>query len=262
MGFFVSACLASVRSQRERNTRWLVFLDDRGPQWLRDEMAALSADGLFEPIWISGPYTADIVRAAIVQRCHAPILITTRLDSDDAVGVHFTATIRAEATAAPSEHLDVGLYLNPLSGVQIDRSGGVYRYDYPTNPFISYVERRRVGSAPRTVLQDFRHLASREHGPVREISTAPIWLQVVHGGNLMNEIRGTRIAPESIAGNFEIDLPFGTRMDRLELAGRAAAQGVALLRLWRRRPVLLKQFVLGATYRIRGTRTYGRLRER
>ncbi|WP_424980893.1 glycosyltransferase [Microbacterium sp. S308A+] len=47
LSFFKEATLASIRAQSVLPTAWLVFLDDQAPDWLRDEMSALSEENRF-----------------------------------------------------------------------------------------------------------------------------------------------------------------------------------------------------------------------
>lgn len=249
LAFFIEACLASMARQSESHFDWLVFLDERTPQWLRDEMSALSADGLFEPVCIRGPFSVTTVRAAIEERATAPYLITTRLDSDDALGVRFVERVQAEFAGQD------GLYVNALRGVQLDRSGRVYLYDYTSNPFISYIERRRAAS-PRTVFQDGRHGAARLHGPLLNLCVEPLWLQVVHGSNLANSVRGPRVSPSLVAASFDIDLGYSERVGARELLWEKLQQWVRLLLNWLRSPGLARQHVEAKLARARGTRCY------
>ncbi|PTL73693.1 hypothetical protein C1I63_13155 [Rathayibacter caricis DSM 15933] len=257
LGFFRDATVASLRSQTSTGSSWLVFLDDRAPDWLRSEMAELSSDGLFDAVYVRGPFSAEVVRAEIVQRVDpAAALLTTRLDSDDALGRRFVETVRREASAALVQGVgEDGLSLNCTRGLQIDRSGAVFRYDYASNPFISLLEPPRGALGPRTVLQDGRHSSSRLHAPVRSIRAEPLWLQVVHGSNLMNDIRGVRIGPAAVDRSFGIDLEYRRSTGAALLAGESLLSRLALLRLWWRSPGLARQFAEGRLEWLRGTRT-------
>lgn len=246
LGFFVEAACASVAAQTAR-VDWLVFLDDRAPDWLREEMAELG-EGLFEPVYVHGPFHAGVLQSAVAERFHAPTLITTRLDSDDGLGVRFAETVQRHAAGLDDR------YINCLRGLQVDRSGQIYRYDYTGSPFLSYVE-RRTDRPPRTVLQDQRHAAYHLHAPVLEVVTEPLWLQVVHDANIANDIRGVRVDPKAMAG-FDVPLGFDAHPSRLEVARQALASRLRRTALWWRHPMLFFQYAEGRVRGLRGTRMY------
>ncbi|MWV30901.1 glycosyltransferase [Rathayibacter iranicus] len=256
--FFEEATIASLESQSVQSFRWLVFLDDRAPTWLRERMSA--AAGPFEPVYLSGPFTVDAVRRAIGSDSASPLL-TTRLDSDDALGIRFVETVQREATTAIAAGLDAdGLYLNATRGLQLERSGRIYRYDYASNPFLSFVETRTPSAWPRTVFQDGRHGGAREHAPVRSIRAEPLWLQVVHGSNLMNDIRGVRVHPRAAERSFDVALGFRRDVPPLRLVTERLVSMAALVLLWLRHPGLGRQAVVGRVEYLLGTRTRPRRR--
>lgn len=256
--FFEEATIASLESQSVHSFRWLVFLDDRAPDWLRERMSA--AAGLFEPVYLSGPFSVDAVRRAIGSDSAAP-LITTRLDSDDALGIRFVETIQREATEAIAAGLGAdGLYLNATRGLQLDRSGRIYRYDYAVNPFLSFVEARTPSVPPRTVFQDGRHSSARDHAPVRSLRVEPLWLQVVHGSNLMNDIRGVRVHPRAAEQSFAVSLGFRRDVPPLRLLAERLVSMAALVPLWLRHPSLGRQALAGWVASALGTRTRPRRR--
>lgn len=76
----------------------------------------------------------------------APYLITTRIDSDDAMAVDFMAAVQAQFGRQER------LFVNFTRGVQIDRTGAVYRSDVLSNPFVSLIERRDHTRPPDTVI--------------------------------------------------------------------------------------------------------------
>ncbi len=46
------------------------------------------------------------------------------------------------------------------------------------------------------------HMRITEHGPVVQVGGPAAWLQVVHGGNVSNKVRGRRVGPEAVRGRF------------------------------------------------------------
>lgn len=210
-GLFRDACAASLARQSVRAFTWLVFFDARAPQWLRDEVAEL-APGLFTPVWLDEPWSLTGIQREVAAVTSAPYLITTRLDSDDGLAVRFVEDVQSRFAQQD------GLYVNFLRGVQVERGGQMFRYDEPSNPFISYIEKRVDGVPPRTVFQDFGHGRSGLHAPLLNIIGPPRWLQIVHGGNVLNEIRGLRERPGPANREFDVELPYRTSVGSLTLA--------------------------------------------
>jgi hypothetical protein len=175
-----------------------------------------------------------------------PFLITTRLDSDDAIGTRFVEVVQAQFDEQEA------LYVDLVRGLQVDRTGQVFRYDYPLNPLISFIERR--DGSPRTVFQSFRHGDSRRHAPVRAVITSPMWVQVVHGGNLMNAVRGPRVHPRA-ASTVEMDLPYRNSVGTVALLRERTASWARLLWLWARHPRQMKDYLSAKGVVAQGTQT-------
>lgn len=187
--FFRDAAASSLAHQSVKNSRWLVFFDASTPNWLRAEIEVLRP-GLSEPVFLDEPWSYSVLQRAVEELIQAPCLITTRLDSDDAVAVRFIEQIQADLGH------QYGQYINLMHGVWVERSGQLFRFDYLENPFISCVEKRAESHPPRTVFQSFQHGASRKHASIINVVTPdPMWMQVIHGSNLMNEVRGIRTPP-------------------------------------------------------------------
>jgi hypothetical protein len=79
-------------------------------------------------------------------------------------------------------------------------SGRLYYYYHLANPFLSFVERMPVAGrtrrSPKTVMSG-NHDSIGRRGRVRQVLSPPMWIQVVHGGNVINERLGVR---RSVAG--------------------------------------------------------------
>lgn len=244
LGFFWQAgCAAMARQRGDVRFRWLVFFDDRVDPDFRSTIEDLS-EGLFEPVFTHEVWGASLVQRAIAERSSAPYLITTRLDSDDALGMRFIAEVQSHFEEQES------MFINLNRGLQVDRTGSIYRFDAPSNAFISLIERRQEGVLPRTVYVDHFHTAARRHAPVKEVITGPMWIQIVHGGNLANHVRGTRVHPYHANRAIDMDLPYRTRIGMLAYAREKLA--------WWRRYARMSGGITGLirdrAYRMQGTR--------
>lgn len=194
---FRQYCLPALADQTSRDFLWLVFLDHLSPEWFRQEIEKDSL-GKFETVYVTGRFTAATVSEAVMARTKSPYVVTTRVDNDDAVARDFIQAIQT-----CFQHQDFE-FINLVNGAQY-AEGKVYLRPYTKNPFLSLVE--AVGtSRPATVFVE-HHYRVDEHGPVRNIRTAhPMWLQVIHGGNVLNEIVGLRVPANRVARFFSCAL--------------------------------------------------------
>ena len=89
--------------------------------------------------------------------------------------------------------------LNFPQGFVLDEGGKLYALTHLANSFASWLE--PWDAKARTAIS-INHLKMTRVGPVRQLDGAAAWLQVVHGGNVSNKVRGRRVAPEAAAGRF------------------------------------------------------------
>ena len=250
LGFFVDACWSTVRAQQGADFTWLVLFDDRCPEGFREDVESL-AQGTFTPVWSHDAWSPVIFGRAIEAMRGddarvAPWLLTTRLDSDDGIARDFMAAVQREFT--PTD----GLFIDFPRGVQIDRDGATYRYDQLSSPFLTLVERRRPGVVPRTVYLA-RHASARRWGPLREVKAPPMWVQVIHGTNLLNMTVGARISPRVVNERFDLELLYRRDVSPLRLSREKVAHRVRLARLWWRHPGELTKWAEARFWSLRGT---------
>lgn len=234
--FFCDALASSLSNQTVRDFQWLVFFDTDTPAWLREEISVVSP-GLFEPQFVS-TWAGGVAREAVAEVSDAPYLITTRIDSDDAVAVQFVADVQACFDRQQA------LFVNFLCGIQIDRTGAVYRYDEPSNPFISYIEERVPGELPGTVFLTLAHAETCHLAATLNLVRPPRWVQIIHGTNIANGVRGLRVRPEPYEADFQFDLQFDRTVDAFRYRRERALSAFGRLRFW----ALYPQFI--AEYRV------------
>src|SRR6185312_13033255 len=113
-------------------------------------------------------------------------LLTANLDNDDALAATFVARLRAVDTR--SDHAAI-FFENGLV-----RSGDrLYAYRDPMNAFRAVRDSR--ATEPRTCWADW-HTRLGKHMPVQVVGGQPAWLQVVHGQNVSNRVRGRLARPD------------------------------------------------------------------
>lgn len=246
LGFFVDACLPSVLSQRgARPFEWLVLLDDRCSADFREDVDRL-AEGAFTPIWTHEPFRRDSFAQAVAERSHTPYVITTRIDSDDAMAVDFMAAVQGQFAGQER------LFVNFPRGVQIDRSGAVYRSVVLSSPFLSLIEARTEGALPATVYVA-KHARARGQGPLREVRAPVMWAQVLHGTNLSNIVNGFRVNPRVVGQRFEFDLGYDASPARADLLRGQMGHLGQLARLWTAHPGELTKWAEATAWTVRGT---------
>lgn len=205
----------SFRSQTRADFSWLVFLDSDTSEEFRRRLSAISyqenGDPLFEAVYIDEEFTPQVASRIVASRARAGTLITTRVDNDDAVARDFIEVIRS----ASKSYTDG--FINLVDGSQLG-GGWVCRRPYTSNPFISLVEPVHPGRPVETVYVD-QHDHLSAHGRISNLRTShPMWMQIVHGGNIANELVGLRIRPSSLAPYFDQDLPVDPPWTKLRVA--------------------------------------------
>ncbi|MDR6636653.1 glycosyltransferase [Paenarthrobacter nitroguajacolicus] len=238
---FEKYCAPSFRNQTKRNFTWLVFLDSLSPAWFKEKISALSV-GLFMPVYVEGPFSQDFLSRTIDSLCTTQSVITTRVDNDDAVANDFIETIQK---CFDGQSL---MFINLVNGAQY-ADNKLYLRPYTKNPFASLIE-TPLNGPPVTVFVE-HHYRIDAYAPVLNVRTThPMWLQVVHGGNVLNEIVGLRTTPGRVAPHFAAALD----VDGPGL-GVAADQALGIVRiLWRfaRKPSRVGQLAKALAARTAG----------
>jgi GT2 family glycosyltransferase len=213
----------SVARQTVSDFRWIVYLDPQSPSWLVERLRPYVESGLFTPL-----YRESVTWTDVASDCRAltgalrEVLLTTNLDNDDAVAEDFVARLQGLAR----RHGHAAIYL--ASGL-IAHGDDVYLRRDPRNAFCSVAE---SWASPGTAWNDWHTLLHR-HYPAIVDGGAPAWLQVVHGGNVSNRVRGRQVNPAAYRALF--GAPLGTapsparttlRADRLYRAPLRVAREV------------------------------------
>lgn len=194
---FEMYCIPCFRNQTEPRFTWLVFLDSLSPLWLRQEIDKLS-QGVFRPVYVEGAFSQEFLSRTIGQLSATPYVITTRVDNDDAVSNDFIETIQRCFREQDKT------FVNLVNGAQYAQRK-LYIRPYTMNPFSSLIE-RTADRRPATVFVE-HHYRIDAYAPVLNVRTAhPMWLQVIHGGNVLNEVVGLRASARSISPHFSVSL--------------------------------------------------------
>jgi hypothetical protein len=186
---FEQHCLPSMLGQTSQDFTWLVFCDPVTPPGVIERLRALS-----DKITIADCRAYTSVRGKApddlrdLDKFVAPgseVVITTRLDSDDAL--HRSAIELVQRHAAPfKDSVDpVLLHSFPL-GCKLDIGDRrLYRTRYQQNAFLSLLE--RAGNNVEGVMID-SHTRLEKRCPLTRDFSILGWMQVLHGTNVSNSL--------------------------------------------------------------------------
>lgn len=201
---FERVCLPSLMGQTDGDFHWLVFFSDRTPEPFLTRIAELHKRfPAFIPCFLADGeiqvrrYRAEVRKLLGPEDTH---VITARIDNDDAFHRTYVEILRAELGGKDDE------MINFLNGIQYDMDRGVVvDLCKRSNPFIARIERVIDGQV-KTIL-DVMHHQAQDTGLLRDVdNTTPMWLQLIHSGNVLNSFASGRV-------RFAVDLEkeFGIR---------------------------------------------------
>lgn len=180
-------CLPSVKAQTETNFTWLVYCDEQTDGDIIAELGRRARELPQMKIMLTGDrrgfreVTDDVIDPS------ARVLITTRLDSDDAIHMRYVETIQDRLVDFAAMRTPRWL-LNFPRGYQLDQVNGKVLLDWePRSPFHSLFENDPISA--KTVLMGNHSILHRQHPTTQDDSLAA-WLMVIHGGNAENRLRG------------------------------------------------------------------------
>lgn len=187
---FRDITMPSVVAQSRLPDHWLVFFDEDTPEETRRDVRRIEADFPLMRAEYCGEFNASVAAERIreIMVPGANWLLTTRLDNDDAVNRLFVESLQSAARPGVRE------FLNPTHGL-IVANGRLYRKRDLSSPFITLSE---PAAGFQTVWIDQHQRLSR-HGPLRQFVLPDAWIQVIHGGNVANQVRGVRVSPSSVS---------------------------------------------------------------
>jgi Putative rhamnosyl transferase len=216
LSLFEQYCLPSIAGQQGADFQWLVFFDAESPAWFRQKIEAFGP--LMTPMYIEGEASdqviVDSIRAAGL--VNTPYLLTTRVDNDDALATGHLARVEHAFQHQQREFLEFPF------GLQLFR-GHLYNVYWPSNAFLSLVEKVESGNRFTTVLCVPHHRV-REAGQVRSIRCSPQWMQVIHGSNLLNALRGWPRLQSRSHPDFAVQWPQMTGGDSIATRVKLSAE--------------------------------------
>lgn len=193
---FERYCLPTMAAQTDQNFHWVIYFDEGTPGEFRDRIercrAVRSFIPYFTPLFPSDGWPRSL-RESIPDP--APWLLTTRLDNDDGLAVDFVARLQS---AVRKWEQGSRASFNFTNGF-IMEGPRLYAMRHASNAFASWLE---PWDPEMRTASSIHHMHLADHGPVLQIEGPGAWLQVVHGGNVSNRVRGRRTGLEEARGRF------------------------------------------------------------
>ncbi len=181
---FERYCAPSVAAQTTSDFTWIVYFDPESPEWLVRAIEPYVERGLFRAVFRAEVPTETLISdVRAVARHRDGMLLTTNLDNDDGIAVDFLQRLRDAVDFTDRRALYVARGL-------VKGADGVYLRHDPANAFCSVAA---PWSDPSTSWDDWHIMLGRTM-PVVVLDGAPGWLQVVHGENVSNRVRGRLVS--------------------------------------------------------------------
>lgn len=196
MRLFESYTYASLLAQTCNQFVCVVLLDEQTPAWCK-QIFSKWADQLpqLRPVYVSRQEDCNpclqsqrFIKSYFdcIGREQEGIVLTSYLDSDDAISENFVERLRQEAVGASLHTFFTFKY-----GVQwFDDYGIGTRIYYPNNHFITLVEHE---DEVRTCFDFGGHffLFQQKGITIRVLEDEQMWMEVIHRGNVDNDVKMT-----------------------------------------------------------------------
>ncbi len=180
--------MPSIIGQTCKNFEWIVLFDSTTLEHFKKKVEKYKKECLqLIPIYVepqNGRYFAEVFRKEVVKRISAQRVITTYLDNDDALSIHFVEDLQKRA-----ESLSDGTFINYTDGYQYYTD---YRYvmqiHYPRNHFMSVVEAGNPVTVKTIYGYGSHYYIEKIPGvKIENVKNLPMWCEVIHEKNMGND---------------------------------------------------------------------------
>jgi len=209
LDLFERFCLPTIRSQTLQDFKWLVLFADDTPAPVKARIEAYGADWPnFVPVYLPrGSGTVGPLVVGPYLDGSPQTLVTTRLDNDDGLARDYIEKVRRYETSHERLvlHFPVG-YVWHNERIYLDRQ--------EHNAFTTLIEPLPAGNGTEfNTIYKGSHSDIERLGRLVNIDDEPAWLQVIHGGNLENYLRGRRERIDGLSRRFAVKQPDAARRE-------------------------------------------------
>lgn len=187
---FEKYCLPSVLNQTRRDFTWVLLCSSDSPPWLVHYLQTLPLENK-QVVPLDVPATSEAIAPVIADMAAEDLVITTRLDSDDAIANTFVDRTRAVRSQS------LPYVVNPLLGLRLTASG-LLRASDPGSPFATMFEGRRN---VQTVFCESHHDLHLKFDVI-QLRDSVTWMQVIHDRNVANVAAGLPTSARRFKGAF------------------------------------------------------------
>ena len=185
---FEQYCLPSIANQTCMAFEWIVLFDSKTPDKFKERIRELQTKcSQMKPVFVEpekGRFFAEMFRKEVANRlAHSPgRVLTTYLDNDDALDLHFVEDIQRRVTELPN-----GTFIYYTEGYQLFTDHKyLMRIHYKRNHFASVVE-------DATVMKTIYGYGSHYYidkipgAKIEYVKSLPMWCEVIHEKNMGND---------------------------------------------------------------------------
>lgn len=188
-------CAPTVNRQTNKNFIWVLAVDERVPRHIQN--AILMTAGPNAALAIVGEGERFQSAFTRVLQSRGDKILSSRMDSDDGISKHFINTVK--------NNIEVGKALNFPHGLRYDPRNNLAQHrNDKTNPYMSYLSHEGLHAYD---LGGHGKWHERGVEVVDYETKTPMWLQVIHGDNARNQIRGG--LPSTERTDTILDINFG-----------------------------------------------------
>lgn len=192
---FRNYCYPSVVNQTHQNFTWLVCFDHKLPETYRKINEILARDYAgFTPLYMERFSTDQLWPVINANPGKANVLVTSRLDNDDALHPSYMEIVQSKVVATENPY-----YINLLHGYNNNlNTQKVYKIkNYRTNPFLSFVE---------PLHPEYMGVYAIGHDSIRKSAFAKSilnvsetgWMICIHDMNVSNQSVGVRVGKKAL----------------------------------------------------------------
>lgn len=186
INIFIKYCLPSVVNQVNQNFKWLLLFSTQTPvYYLSLLQREIQQYNNYEILLIKEEvnFTPEVANYILINKSEAGYCMTTRLDNDDLLHKDTINDIQKKFQKKS------GYCINPMQGLMLKIEGKsiLTKVSSPASPFITYVE--SYDDRPLQTVFSRSHSSFNYSTSIIQINR-PLWLQLVHKRNLLNELKG------------------------------------------------------------------------
>jgi hypothetical protein len=177
---------------------WVIFFDVATPKPYRSKIDLLRRRFPFHAEYTDLFDMDKVVPKIRAMRRNEEWLLTTRLDSDDVLAKDFVERLRGVLRMESNQVIN---FNNGAILSLSERSPKLYLAEDRSNPFASLLE--RFDDHAKTIWAE-RHVNIDRLGEVDQVFGRPAWMQVIHGENVSNRVKGKRVLLHSQSDIFPL----------------------------------------------------------